>query len=286
MVVVTSNHSTLNFYFKEMSKFFKIVFGIVFITIVSCKDHKKNDKNSMVNEKSTEDINQNNTESIVKNAITAHGGSSYDTANYEFVFRDKLYRFNNTNGYAYQVNFKDSLGNKIEDNILNGEFNRTVNEEQVELSEKDIAKYSNALNSVIYFATLPHKLSDKAVHKEGIGETVIKGEDYDVVRVTFGKEGGGTDHDDIFMYWINKKSHYINYLAYSYSVNEGGVRFRSAYNPRTVDGIRFQDYINWEAPVGTPLNELPALFEKGELKELSRIETQNVRNLNATEPVE
>ena len=72
-------------------------------------------------------------------------------------------------------------------------------------------------------------------------------------------------------------------MAYSYSVNDGGVRFRSAYNPRTIDGIRFQDYINWEAPVGTPLKDLPALFEKDKLKELSRIETVDVRNLNATE---
>ncbi len=264
-----------------MNKFLSIVFGVIFLSIVGCKDVDKRGNSEGKSEQTTQELDKESADAIVQNAIKAHGGSLYDSANYEFVFRDKLYMFNNADGSAYRLNFKDSLGNRIEDNFKNGSFSRTINDKIVDLSEKDISIHSNALNSVIYFATLPHKLKDRAVHKENVGETVIKGEDYDVIRVTFGKEGGGKDHDDIFMYWVNKKSNYINYLAYSYSTNDGGVRFRSAYNPRTIDGIRFQDYINWEAPIGTPLKELPALFEKDELKELSRIETEDVRNLNA-----
>lgn len=269
-----------------MNKFLSIVIGVIFLSVVGCKDVDKEKSSEGQSVKSAEEFNRESAESIVQNAIKAHGGSLYDSANYEFVFRDKVYMFDNADGYSYTVTFKDSIGNSIKDNLQNGKFTRTKDEKVVVLSEKDISKYSNALNSVIYFATLPHKLNDKAVHKEDVGETVIKGEDYDVIRVTFSKEGGGTDHDDIFMYWVNKKSNYINYLAYSYSTNDGGVRFRSAYNPRTSDGIRFQDYINWEAPIGTPLKDLPALFEKEELKELSRIETEDVRNLNAGEVLE
>ena len=269
-----------------MNKFLRIVFGIIFLSVVGCKDVDKRGNSEGQSEQSTQELDKESAEVIVQNAIKAHGGSLYDSANYEFVFRDKVYIFNNGDESAYRVNFKDSLGNRIEDNFKNGSFSRTINDKIVDLSEKDISIHSNALNSVIYFATLPHKLNDKAVHKENVGETVIKGEDYDVIRVTFGKEGGGKDHDDIFMYWVNKKSNYINYLAYSYSTNDGGVRFRSAYNPRTIDGIRFQDYINWAAPVGTPLKELPALFEKEELKELSRIETEDVRSLNTSAVLE
>ncbi|WP_299319176.1 DUF6503 family protein [uncultured Maribacter sp.] len=269
-----------------MNKFLRIVFGIIFLSVVGCKDVDKRGNSEGQSEQSTQELDKESAEVIVQNAIKAHGGSLYDSANYEFVFRDKVYMFNNGDESAYRVNFKDSLGNRIEDNFKNGSFSRTINDKIVDLSEKDISIHSNALNSVIYFATLPHKLNDKAVHKENVGETVIKGEDYDVIRVTFGKEGGGKDHDDIFMYWVNKKSNYINYLAYSYSTNDGGVRFRSAYNPRTIDGIRFQDYINWAAPVGTQLKELPALFEKEELKELSRIETEDVRSLNTSAVLE
>ena len=53
-----------------------------------------------------------------------------------------------------------------------------------------------------------------------------------------------------------------------------------AYNTRVIDGITFQDYINYKAAVGTALKDLPALYEKGKLKELSKIETENVVNLN------
>jgi len=268
-----------------MNRNFKIV-TIILLMVVGCKDFQKDDKNASQTEKSAKELKEEATQAVVNEAIKAHGGSLYDSAYYQFLFRDKLYSFQNKNGYTYKVRSTDSLGNQIEDILKDGKFARTVNNELLELSKKDIAKYSEALNSVIYFATLPHKLNDKAVQKEGAGETIIKGEDYDVVRVTFGKIGGGKDHDDVFMYWINKKSHYINYIAYSYSVNDGGVRFRSAYNPRTVDGIRFQDYINWEAPVGTPLKELPEMFEKGQLKELSRIETTDIQNLNSVEMVE
>jgi hypothetical protein len=268
-----------------MNRYFIIV-AVIMLIAVGCKDFKKSDRNTSQIEKSAQELSDETTQSIINEAIKAHGGTLYDSAYYQFVFRDKLYSFENKNGYTYKVNSKDSLGNKIVDLLQDGKLTRTVNNEQVELSKKDIAKYSEALNSVIYFATLPHKLKDKAVNKSGAGETIINGEDYDVIKVTFGKVGGGKDHDDVFMYWINKKSHYINYLAYSYSVNEGGVRYRSAYNPRTIDGIRFQDYINWEAPVGTPLKELPAMYEKGQLKELSVIETKDIQNLNTIDVVE
>ena len=268
-----------------MNHYVKLVSLVLFIA-VGCKDVPSSKDKSTNSEKSVEELREEHTSTIVNEAIKAHGGSLYDVANYQFVFRDKIYVFNNQNGFTYTVHSIDSVGNRIEDRLINGSFSRKVNDVVVGLSEKDITKYSEALNSVVYFATLPHKLNDEAVKKEGVGETIIKGEDYDVVKVTFDKEGGGTDHDDVFMYWINKKSHYINYLAYSYSVNDGGVRFRSAYNPRTIDGIRFQDYINWEAPLGTPLKELPVMFEKGQLNELSRIETRDIQNLdsNTTAP--
>lgn len=263
-----------------MNQLFKTGIIVLLITHVGCKDLKDNDKVAPSVEKSSQELQEQNTQAIVNEAIKAHGGDAYDAAHYQFVFRDKLYTFNNENGYTYTVNYIDSLDNRIEDNLKNGQFTRKVNEEIIELSKKDNIKYSNALNSVIYFATLPFKLGDKAVQKEYVGNAIIKSEDYEVVKITFDKVGGGTDHDDVFMYWVNKKSHYIDYLAYSYSVNDGGVRFRSAYNPRTIGGIRFQDYINWEAPLHTPLLQLPQLFEQGQLKELSKIETEEIQNLN------
>jgi hypothetical protein len=215
---------------------------------------------------------------IINQAIKAHGGTLYETADYSFVFREKNYRFvNNGDSYTYEVR-SSKKGLSTIDQLENNVFTRTQADEPKELSEKDIVKYTGALNSVIYFATLPHKLKDDSVHKKYIAETTIDGSNYDVIEITFNQEGGGEDFDDEYYYWINQKTSKIEYLAYNYQVNGGGVRFRQAYNTRVIDGITFQDYVNYKAPVKTPLKELPALFELGKLKELSKIITENIIN--------
>ena len=73
----------------------------------------------------------------------------------------------------------------------------------------------------------------------------------------------------------------MDYLAYMYNVNGGGIRFRSYYNRRVIDGITFQDYVNWGAELGTSLDQLPHMYEAGTLKELSKIVTENVKNLKS-----
>ena len=218
-------------------------------------------------------------EKVLAKSLLAHGGDRYNTAHYEFVFRKKTYTFKNDNSNFLYAVTKTKEDETIVDVLDNGKLTRTVNAEAVELSPKQISGYTGALNSVIYFATLPHKLLDPAVNLEHGGTQTIKGKVYDVLEITFEEEGGGADHDDEFLYWINQETNLIDYLAYNYRVGKGGVRFRSAYNPRNVDGIHFQDYVNYKAELGTPLADLPKLFEAEELKELSLIETENIRRL-------
>ncbi len=230
-------------------------------------------------EKSIELSQEDQAEKLVGETIAAHGGVLYDTASYSFVFRGNTYSFTNTtNGYQYTMS-STKKGKKIIDSLENGSLQRFINQKEVVLSQKEQDKYSQGLNSVIYFATLPHKLQDKAVIKKYTETTMIKSKKYHVIDITFQKEGGGKDYDDAFLYWINDETKKVDYLAYMYHVNGGGVRFRSAYNTRVVDGVTFQDYINYKAAIGTPLIELPALYENGKLKELSRIETENIINL-------
>ncbi len=253
--------------------------SIIFLVLLSaCQTTTK--KQASPNSEVLETVSMTEKEQLLLDeTIEAHGGALYEQAHFAFQFRKKQYTFKNNNGrYRYTVK-SSKEGSEIYDVLENGRLTRTVNDNEVSLSNKDIAKYSEALNSVVYFATLPHKLNDQAVIKSYEGTTLIKGVQYDVLGVTFKQEGGGTDFDDAFHYWIHHEKKTIDYLAYSYSTNDGGVRFRSAYNPRTIDGVRFQDYINYEAPIGTALRDLPTLFEKNRLKELSRIITEDVRNL-------
>ena len=189
------------------------------------------------------------------------------------------YFFKNDNhNYEYTKIIKKDNNITI-DVLKNGKLYRTVNGDTVSLNEKQIKGATGGINSVIYFATLPHKLNDASVNKTYIGDITIKEKNYAVLGITFNQEGGGEDFDDQYRYWINTETKKIDYLAYNYSVNNGGVRFRAAYNKRGVDGITFQDYTNYEAEVGTPLDQLPELLETRKLKEFSKIKTEDIINL-------
>ena len=237
----------------------------------ACDSTKKTTSNS---------IQLSQADMILQKSVQAHGGSKYQNAHYAFTFRDKNYTFKNNKDQFTYTSTSEKDGKKIIDILENGNLKRKVNGVEIELSEKEKNQYSGGLNSVIYFTTLPYKLQDQAVKKSYKGTTTIKGKTYEILEIRFEQEGGGRDHDDVFHYWINKENHVIDYLAYNYQVNGGGVRFRSAYNSRKIGGIIFQDYVNYKAEIGTPLADLPKLMEQGKLKELSRIETEQVINLN------
>lgn len=215
---------------------------------------------------------------IVDKAIQAAGGEKYLDTNIEFDFRNRHYIANRKGGtYSYERIFEDSL-DTVHDFLTNEGFKREINGEQAMVHDTMAAKYTSSTNSVNYFALLPYGLNDAAVIKKFVGETTINEKSYYVVKVTFKPNGGGEDHEDVFLYWINQDSFTIDYLAYSFAEDdETSFRFRKAYNARVVNGIRFQDYINFK-PVDNSLelDQAEELFKKGELIELSRIELENV----------
>jgi hypothetical protein len=212
---------------------------------------------------------------LVNQAIEQHGGDAYDNLTLHYTFRKKAYTLHNQDGqYTYTRSFEEE-GKQIVDQLTADNFQRTINGETVTLSDSLSQLYSNSVNSVHYFVQLPYRLNDPAVTKKYIGETVIKGKQHEVVEVTFAEEGGGDDFDDQYYYWLDAETHQLNYLAYSFHVNEGGVRFRAAINPRQVNGVIVQDYLNYKAAKDTPLSDLPHLFENGQLELLSTIETEN-----------
>lgn len=217
---------------------------------------------------------------IFEACLKAHGGEIYNHASYAFRFRNQEFSFKNSEEiFTYTRSFVKE-GKSFEDEMTNNRFTRTIDGALQEIKEEMVERYRASVNSVIYFATLPHKLTDAAVNKEYMGIDTILNKSYDILRVTFSQEGGGEDYDDEFYYWINMENHQIDYLAYSYTEDEGGVRFRQAYNTTLVDGILFQDYVNYEVEVGTPLSKIPKLFEAGSIKELSKIETENIKSLD------
>lgn len=215
--------------------------------------------------------------SIVAKAIEKSCNGNCNQAEIDFVFRNVKYKsIREGESYQFERSFVDSIGN-VRDVLSNQGFTRYRNDSLQMLADSIAQKYTESVNSVHYFAQLPFGLNAPAAKKELLGKTIIKDKEYYEIGVTFSEEGGGTDFEDKFVYWIDKDTFHVDYLAYSYAVNGGGIRFREAYNPRVVEGIRFVDYNNYKvASLETPLTDLDVLFQKNELELLSKIETENV----------
>lgn len=242
--------------------YIKSITFLLFLTFIAgCTKDQKPDAQQLVNE-----------------SIEAHGGKKFDQMAVSFKFRDKQYRALRDNGaFVYSRSFTDSTGQQVHDVLRNSGFEREINGTPVELNEKKTAAYSASVNSVIYFALLPYFLNDDAVLKQYLGETVLKGEPYHMVKVTFEQEGGGDGFKDEYVYWLHKKNKTMDYLAYSFQENGGGTRFREATNARDIKGLRFQDYNNYTASENVPMERYGELFEEGKLEKVSEINLEEVK---------
>ncbi len=210
---------------------------------------------------------------IIQLCVAVHGGKSYQNMDVSFDFRKFKVRIqNNNNLFTYERTTEDSLKNTIHDVLNNDGFVREINGSKQPLTAKDLDKYKEGLNSIAYFVLLPFKLTDAGAHLAYIGTTKIDNQDYDKIKVWFSAEGGGKDYQDVFCYWINQKTHTLDYLAYA----NGGPRFRKAIKRETVKGIVFQDYENYEILDKTiPTFDYDKAFTEGKAKLLSKIEQTN-----------
>lgn len=241
----------------------KLLFALsMFLILVSCKQET-----------------QPNVQSIVDKAIEVAGGDAFKISTISFDFRDKHYKAIRNNGiFQLEREFKDST-DIIKDMFNNTEYKRFINNVHIKVPDSMAVKYTNSVNSVHYFIVLPFGLNDDAVIKTYIDEVSIKEKNYHKIKVTFKKEGGGKDFEDVFVYWFNVKNYKLDYLAYlTYNRDRSiDLRFREAYNERYINGIRFVDYNNYK-PINKDkdLFDLDRLFENDGLKLLSKIENKNI----------
>jgi hypothetical protein len=217
-------------------------------------------------------------EKIIEKSIEASGGENYVNAEIDFTFRNRRYK-SKRNGDIFRLEriVKDSAGNTTHDVLSNEGLKRFVNSKAATVPDSMVTRISDGVNSVHYFVQVPFVLNSPAANKELLGEDEVEGETYYEVKVTFREEGGGTDFEDEFLYWIHKENFTVDYLAYRFFTNDGGIRFRKALNPRVVEGIRFVDYQNYKAKeFSTPLRDLDSLYEAGKLEFFSDIQTENI----------
>jgi hypothetical protein len=218
-------------------------------------------------------------EKIVDAAIAAYGGALYETSAITFDFRGTHYSiFKSPTAFEYSREFSDSTG-QVVDVLNNSGFTRKVNGVLIDtLTEERIGAFSRSVNSVAYFAFLPYGLNDAAAIKTYLGQTDVKGKKYNLIKVTFQAEGGGEHFEDEFLYWFGVDDSKMDYMAYSYHTDGGGVRMRDVRATREVGGIRFQDYNNLKAArKETPLDSMQVLYETGALVKLSEINLENIK---------
>lgn len=221
----------------------------------------------------------NDPQKIVYKAIAVAGGDKHLSSTIEFDFRDRHYIAKRNGGvFSYERIFTEpsDSNQRVHDYVTNDGFRREINQVEVAVPDSMKTKYAASVNSVLYFALLPYGLNDPSVRKKLLGETILDNKEYFKVEITF-QEGGGEDYEDVFHYWISKSDFRVDFLSYSYAEDDGiGYRFRKAYNPRIVNGILFQDYINYKPAGSETPDQLEDLYKNNALVELSRIELQNI----------
>lgn len=222
----------------------------------------------------------NQAQAIVDQAIAAHGGEVLKHAVVEFDFRDKHFKITRNGGvFTYERTYTDTTG-AVREVLNNDGIYREIDGVRVPLSNRETARITTPLNSVPYFALLPLNLNDAAVQKRYLGEAEVNGQPYHKVEVTFQQQGGGGDFEDRFIYWFHKDQHTMDYLAYDFHRDEGGTRFRQAFNTRTVGGVRIADFHNFVSDSlpgpGTPIEGYDAFMETGAVELLSEIILENV----------
>lgn len=217
-------------------------------------------------------------EVLLEKTFNAHGTELLENVDLKFEYRGIGYRLFREKGmFQYERIQQDSTGKVIKDVFTNDSFIRYVDDQAQAVPDSMASKYSNSINSIAYFLFLPLALKDPAVQKEALPEIEIKGQVYETLKVTFKKEGGGKDFDDEYRYWINKEKGTMDYFAYNYQTDGGGMRFREAMNTRKIKGILFSDWKNYGfEDLNTPLDSLPSLFEQKKIPLVSTIENENI----------
>ncbi|UJH67583.1 DUF6503 family protein [Allomuricauda sp. SCSIO 65647] len=219
-----------------------------------------------------------NAQQIIDKSIEASGGKLFDSHDVFFVFRDKAYVSGQNEGKKVLKRIFETDSVTITDVLAKGKLQRFFNDSLIQLPDSVANRYANSVNSVHYFVRLPYGLNDKAVNKKLLGESTLKEKDYYKVQITFDRENGGDDFEDIYIYWFDKETFKPDYLAYEFHVNGGGIRFREAFNERYVNGIRFVDYNNYKPKEKTAdIYKIDSLFLSGALELLSKIELKDVK---------
>ncbi len=218
---------------------------------------------------------------IVDRAIEYHGGDLYRHSETELDLCSKSGCFRLTahvdgDRWAYTVTGKSG------DSQLRVRSSHDAVAVRRDGEEKAVAagaeqKFRDWAMARVYFCFLPFRLNDPSVLKQDLGLVGWNGRRLHKVKVTF-RAGTSTDAGDQYMYWFDPETARLEYLAYSYDDNSGGLRFRRAVRHRRIGGLLFFDQENYGADgPGLSVDAIDPAYVRDAMRHVSTVRLEGIR---------
>ena len=214
-------------------------------------------------------------EYIIQKAIENSGKAKVFDHKISYKFRDKTYISEGNCGQFKMIRIDSSK--QIKDVYYKNELKRTVDGKAVQLPDSTATRIKSSINSVNYFVHLPYRLEDAAVQAQRLLNDTIDGKAYYQLEVKFKEKGGGKDFQDVYRYWFDQNNYSMDYLAYTFLDNGGGMRFRAKRFEKRNNDVVFQDYNNFKPTSDTlQIDRLSTAYQKNQLKKVSEIIIKSV----------
>ncbi len=227
---------------------------------------------------------------IVDRAIEHHGGEIYRHSETELDLCSKSGCFHvvarvDGDRFAYVVSGK-SGGARLEVRSTNDALEVSRNGEPLAVEPAKQRQYRDWAMARVYFCFLPFRLGDPSVIQQDLGLVDWQGRRLHKVKVTF-EPGTSTDSGDEYVYWFDPESARLEYFAYSYDDNGGGLRFRRNLRHRRAGGLLFFDQENYGVDGGgadgpdLSVDSIDAAYVRDAMRHVStvRLEGIEVRSL-------
>ncbi|MEM7585700.1 MAG: DUF6503 family protein [Acidobacteriota bacterium] len=218
---------------------------------------------------------------IVDRAIAFHGGDLYTSRATRLDLCSKSGCFQvdaamDGDRFDYRVR-RETEETRLEVRSTNETLEVWRDGVQVEIEAARAQGYRDWAMARVYFCFLPFRLNDPSVLKQDLGLVEWQGRKLHKVKVTF-DAGSSTDASDEYVYWFDPESARLEYFAYSYDDNGGGLRFRRAVNHRRVGGILFFDQENLGSEdAELSVDALDAEVVHDRLRQISTVRLENIR---------
>ena len=251
----------------RMNSSFSILYSLPIILLLACKGDNQNEPQ---NKEASE--NKISSAYIIQKAIEYSGKEKIKDNKVTFEFRNKTYISDRVCNHFHLTRIDSS--NQIKDVFYKDEIKRRIKGKSVSLADTTSSNIKSSINSVHYFVHLPYRLKDPAVQAQRLKNDTINDQAYYQLQVKFKEDGGGEDHQDIYHYWFDQEDFSLDYLAYKFYTNDGGMRFRAKRVEKRFNGIVFQDYDNFKPTSDTlQMDELITAYQNNQMEKVSEIVT-------------